>query len=199
MKYNFIEIGNLIRTLRKQSKRNQDEFIEALNEQGVSIGRNRLSGIENGNSEDFSLDFLLATCKIFNCDIGYLLGEYKERFSGNHELCLATGLSEETLIKLRGESKFRMDLFNQIVIDEKFWAIIDTFSKAITNRNFLEPNGDYIATAFLSKYNNENIPKIYRDALLVVGGSGFAPAYKQKICEDATALFNKITNSAENQ
>jgi len=44
------------------------------------IGRNTLSNIANGNlsPEKFTMPLLIAICKIFNCDIGYLLGEYDE-------------------------------------------------------------------------------------------------------------------------
>lgn len=101
MKYNFGEIGNRIRILRKTSGKNQDDFIETLNNYGINIGRNRLSLIENGDRNHFSLDILLAVCEIFNCDMGYLLGEYNEKTRELHEISAITGLSETAIKKLQ--------------------------------------------------------------------------------------------------
>ncbi len=101
MRYNFAEIGERIRLLRKSSGMNQDCFIEALNDRGVKVGRNRISCIENGERKHFSLAILLETCEIFGCDMGYLLGEYKERTRELREISNITGLSEASIIKLQ--------------------------------------------------------------------------------------------------
>ena len=73
MEYNFKETGKRIRELRKNKGWNQDDLAEKL-----GISRNTLSAVENGKKEKFTLDILLSCCELFQCDIGYLLGEYEE-------------------------------------------------------------------------------------------------------------------------
>lgn len=75
MKYNYREIGDRIRTERKKKYRNQDDFLEALKEKNVSIGRNTLSRIECGEVHDIKFSVLLAMCELFECDICFLLGD----------------------------------------------------------------------------------------------------------------------------
>ena len=72
MEYNFKEIGNRIREMRKSKNWSQEDFASDI----LHISRNTLSAIENGKQEKFTLDILLSCCSIFSCDIGYLLGEY---------------------------------------------------------------------------------------------------------------------------
>ena len=54
MKYNFQEIGERIRKLRKEKYKNQEDFGDALREMDVPISRNTISGIENGVEGKFS-------------------------------------------------------------------------------------------------------------------------------------------------
>ena len=95
MNYNYIEIGERIARERKRLKMNQDDFIYALSLSGVHIGRKRLSKIENGNKEEFDFHFLISACELFNCDMGYLLGEYDEKIKEVHDICEYTSLSEK--------------------------------------------------------------------------------------------------------
>lgn len=74
--YNFYDIGNRIVDFRKGKGWSQERFIEEIENHGVAISRNTVSAIENGCEKKFTLELLLACCKIFDCDIGYLLGEY---------------------------------------------------------------------------------------------------------------------------
>lgn len=101
MEYNFSAIGNRIRTMRNQRHWGQERFIEELNNKGLPIGRNKISAIENGVRQQFTLDFLLTCCEIFECDIGYLLGEYDECKTLNHQFIHnELGLSEQSIQSL---------------------------------------------------------------------------------------------------
>lgn len=136
-RYKFNEIGERIRELRKAARMNQEQFIEKLNDYDVKIARNRLSGIENGVRESFSLDLLLAACEIFKCDMGYLLGEYSERNRDNHEICEYTGLSEcaiETIKELKEKSDSRAwsDLLSCIIADVDFPYLLGVIESYIT-------------------------------------------------------------------
>lgn len=102
-KYQFFSTGEKIRELRKRNPdtKSQEAFIDVLKEQyDFSISRNTLSRIENGDITAFSLDFLLCVSDLFNCDIGYLLGEYNEATAVANKICEITGLSEKAVSNL---------------------------------------------------------------------------------------------------
>ena len=102
MRYNFSDIGQRIRELRVKKKWSQETFIEKLNDKGLRISRNTISAVENGEGSKFSLDFLLACCKLFDCDISYLLCEYDEcQTKDNQFIHEATGLSEYAINQLK--------------------------------------------------------------------------------------------------
>ena len=104
MKYNIMEIGSRIREERKKLGVNQTQFIEMLAERDVSICRNTLSDMENGKCADcLRIDFLVACCNIFNCDMGYILHDdtYTCRTRETSEICNATGLAPEAIKTLR--------------------------------------------------------------------------------------------------
>lgn len=103
--YSFEAIGKQIAKERKQRKISQDGFIELLNQRGISIGRNRLSAIENGKDSSFSLNELFSICDIFQCDAGFLLGEYEEKTQDKHFIHQQTGLTETAIDFLRPHSQ----------------------------------------------------------------------------------------------
>ena len=125
MKYNFTNIGNRIRDLRKSKKYSQDAFIEKLSEHGLKISRNTLSSIENGVESAYTFAFLKTISEIYNCDIGYILGEYEEKTQEIHQICANTGLSEKAtnvIMQYHKENDFswEMDLFNSMVENQNF-------------------------------------------------------------------------------
>lgn len=96
--YNYEMIGKRIKEERERRHISQDGFIEMLGKRNIPIGRNRLSSIENGKcAEKMELEKLVAICDIFQCDIGYLLGEYKEQTQDKHFICQQTGLTETAI------------------------------------------------------------------------------------------------------
>ena len=96
-KYNIEAIGKRVAEERKRRRISQDRFIELLNERGISISRNRVSAIENGKDRNFSLNELFAVCDIFQCDAGFLLGEYTEKTQDKHFIHQQTGLTEAAI------------------------------------------------------------------------------------------------------
>ena len=129
MEYKFYEIGERVRNLRKNQGQSQSEFIGMLKDKyNVSISRNRLSSIENGNQKDFSLEFLLAVCQEYDCNMGFLFGEYQEKTYNNHFICNSTGLTEETIHKLEFEKdNCRIEQFNKFILEPNFWEILNYF------------------------------------------------------------------------
>lgn len=129
MKYNFQEIGERIRKLRKGKYKNQEDFGDALREMDVPISRNTISGIENGVEGKFSLDLLLACCKLFNCDIGYLLGEYGDCKTRDEQFILdETGLSAQSVERLLSKFSTPQNVFlDALISSESFFEIDDLF------------------------------------------------------------------------
>lgn len=98
MNYNFVEIGQRIRQERKKARISQESLCAE-----IGISRNTLSDYESGknfNITNMSLETLLNLCRVFKCDVGYLLGEYKERRHTAAEICSAMEISEGAANKL---------------------------------------------------------------------------------------------------
>ena len=104
LKYNYIEIGNRIRSERNKLKLSQENLIHAIKSKGKpTCGRNILSGLENGDESAFngiSLDKMLALCEEFNCSLSYLLGEYSCKNYDTEFIHQTIGLSEDAVTYL---------------------------------------------------------------------------------------------------
>lgn len=118
MRYNYKEIGERIKRIRKEHKLSHQDCLRKLQ---ISMNRRRLSEIEKGNDMYFSFDFLLKFSEYFNCDIGYILCEYDETTQEKHQICSATGLSEQAIDNLK--------------IYKKYPDIIDFIDTIIANPN----------------------------------------------------------------
>ncbi len=103
MKYNFKEIGNRIRAFRQSKGWSQNEFIAQLNQKCyLSISRNTISKIEGGNRDNFTLELLLSVCELFNCDMGYILGEYGDCNTRDAQFIYeSTGINGENVGRLQ--------------------------------------------------------------------------------------------------
>lgn len=94
MEYNMKKIGERIHKLRKEKPNmTMEELASAVG----GITRQTVSKWEKGEGE-ITINDLVKLCKIFNCDMGYLLCEYDECKTRDlqyiHDV---TGLSEETI------------------------------------------------------------------------------------------------------
>ena len=105
MEYNYYEIGARIRSERiRCGYSNQDTLIEDLKDIGVSVGRNTISALENGEmGKNVPLKLLLGLCDLFDCEIGYLLCEKGYEHSHTRETAdigSVTGLTEPAIKQL---------------------------------------------------------------------------------------------------
>lgn len=101
MEYNYKIIGKRISSLRKARKMSQRDLIVRLEKDYfISIGRNTLSALETGNPVSQKIDLLLALCDIFNCELGYLLGEYDLPTGRETDIANETGLSPDSVRKM---------------------------------------------------------------------------------------------------
>ena len=125
MEYNYQEIGDRIREKRKELHYNQDEFLEILKENGIHISRNTLSKIESGilPPEKFSISLLTTMCELFNCDIGYLLGEYTQRTRKEKVIQEEIHLSDKAI------SNIKEHMFNSI----KKAPVFDPFASELND------------------------------------------------------------------
>ena len=138
MEYNYSEIGERIRCERKKLGYNQEEFISKLE---INIGRNTLSKIENGNlpPQKFTMPLLIAMCKLFKCDIGYLLGEYDASTRNDKIIQEEIGLSGKSI------SNIKINMFNSITkkpvynpfVSELNDLLSDTSSKTPTQETYI--------------------------------------------------------------
>ena len=123
MEYSFSEIAQRIVHYRKERKMSQERFIEELANQGVRIARNRLSNIENGESKAFDLNFILACCKIFDTDLGHLMGEYNEKTLDNNFVCTITGLSEDAVSTITALQCG--DILSALIVQPEFAEVVE--------------------------------------------------------------------------
>lgn len=97
MKYNIENIGRIILSERKRLDMTQEEL-------GVELG---ISGKQISNYEKGKLlpptDLLLKMADIFNCELGYFLGEesYKDRTKLNTAICEYLGLTDSAVEAFR--------------------------------------------------------------------------------------------------
>lgn len=96
MEYNWKAIGKRIKDERVKLSLSQDQLIEKI---GFS-SRQLLSRWERGTSTP-SLYDLLNLCKIFKCELGYLLCEYDCKTREKTDIHAVTGLSEKSIELLK--------------------------------------------------------------------------------------------------
>ena len=130
MRYNFKEIGERIRTLRKSRKWSQDDFVDQLKEKYLPITRKTISRIEQGDENKFTLPFLLAACEVFSCDMGYLLGEYGDCKTRDAQFIHdQTNLSELSISRISKEFGISENAFLEAVLSsDLFWELDYAFS-----------------------------------------------------------------------
>ena len=175
MEYYFSEIGKRIRDYRKKKKMSQDQFIEELSYRGVTIARNSLSKIENGKSEAFRLDFLLVCCKLFDTDLGHLMGEYNEKTLDNNFVCTITGLSEDAVSTITALQCG--DILSALIVQPEFAEVVEKIRRLQDNSqmDYLERH-DIVSAIFTNiKTGKGHIPvDDRRDSLRYRIGTLFA-------------------------
>lgn len=103
-----LTMGKRIREAREALNLSRAKFADKLNdcENRPTINNEpnlmtfeRLKQWEYGNNP-VELEWIPAICKVLNCDVGYLFGEYKEKKRESSDACTTTGLSEESIVQL---------------------------------------------------------------------------------------------------
>ena len=97
-KYDSTKTGKRIKDCRKDICKSQDEFLRKFAGK-LNISRSTLSKWENGEGE-LTVWELLELCNIFDCDSGFLLGEYDEKKGVVSNIRAEIGLPEDAIITL---------------------------------------------------------------------------------------------------
>ena len=92
-------VGSKIKSCRREKDWTQDELAEK-----VACVRQTISKWENGQL-NFTVDELVRLCNVFDCDMGYLLGEYETKKHVAADIQKETGLSESAIEILRDNQK----------------------------------------------------------------------------------------------
>ena len=98
MKYDQCIIATRIKTERKAAKLSMERLAELIN-----VNRNTMTAWERQDESGRipPLDDLLQMCELFQCELGYLLGEYDCKTRVDTDIKAETGLIEPTIRYLR--------------------------------------------------------------------------------------------------
>lgn len=131
MNYKSEVIGKMIRAERKNRGISQDKLGEKIGVTGKQI-----SNYEHGNPIP-PMDILLKICEIFDCQLGYILGEkdYSQRTKLKTIICKKTGLNSEALnaiVRITGSER---ECINWGYESEKYGRIINNL---FTSKGFFD-------------------------------------------------------------
>lgn len=153
-------IGSRIEEQRRNLSLTQEALSEAVSlilhpEDDKRVTRQLVARWENGESVP-KLQDSIALCKIFKCEIGYLIGDYDEPTRTQTDIKEATGLSSEAvqaLLRLKN-NKDKSDILSQILEHKSLNEFLDAVQSCAftisTNRYrpFLEEEDYLIANFF---------------------------------------------------
>ena len=126
MKIDYKKMGDRVLKLRKEKDYSQGKLSAILeDEYYINCSRQRISNIEHGNNNKIDLSLLEALSDIFNCDIGYLIGEIEERTQENKYICDRLNISEKAADNIKacchGENK---DIFNALCEHDNLFNVV---------------------------------------------------------------------------
>lgn len=182
--FNPIEIGGRIRKLRKENGLNQAQFAEALGMSSESRQSVRLW--ENGERLP-PLDALVKMCDLFNCEAGYLLGEFSLPTKEKTDVQKATGLSQKAIEKILVMKMEHPNIFpflDQIITHEEFYYLVLGLSSSI---RYLRPYPD---TIFAEA--SELAREISKNGFAVLPPEDAAVYWLQQSCDTWKRIVNDI-------
>jgi len=138
MKYNHEITGQIIKRERNAAGKSQSELCSDLKENyNFHITRKTLSAIENGKYYSYNCDLLYSLCEIFNCEMGYLLGEYECKTGRNTDIKKETGLNESAIEKLSkmqfiNNANGLSDILNLLINHQNFGYLLSALGNNST-------------------------------------------------------------------
>ena len=190
MNYILKNIGKRLKEERKASGfKSQDALAEYLAKNNYrSFKRQTIAKWENGE-ECPPLDVLLTLCKLYKCELGYLLCEYDCKEKENTDIQKITGLSEDAINKLK--------IFRSLNDEPTLFIINEILSKherlldAITDFIFFPDN---VQTDYhLETKTGRIVPK--ENFVFPISNSGFTMSIaNQNIPLNSDTLRNALLN-----
>lgn len=134
MEYKSEEIGKLIKAERKKRNLSQEELGEKLNITGKQI-----SNYEHGKPMP-PMEVLLKICKIFDCELGYILGEkdYSQGTKLKTIISNETGLNIEAINAITQITGTERSCINWGYESEKYRRILSNLLITKEFSNFIE-------------------------------------------------------------
>lgn len=122
--YDIHYIMKRIKQARKDAGLTQEKLAEKM-----YCKRETIAQWERGQYTP-SIDALVRLCDILQCDLGYMLGEYEQKQRETSDACKVTGLSEAVIERFRREEgALRKKQLEEILLDDRFWEILNCFCK----------------------------------------------------------------------
>ena len=130
-----------------------------------------------------SADIVFMLANYFDVSTDYLLGisDIPTQETELKAVCEYTGLSQKAIDILSAKDHLYIKpTLSKVLESEEFWFVIYSFTNAIINKDFLNPNADYVIDSLQTKIKEDKIPEIYRKSLSLIGQKGLASIYKQE-------------------
>ena len=217
MNYNYKEIGKRIKSERKLLGKSQEELSGDL-----KVKRSTVGSWENGKTLP-SLQTMINMCKMFNCEMGYLLCEegYEEKTRKITDICRETGLSAEAVNLLMEYKKngidFPKNFINEFLLNENLQQellnVENTFSTLSTllfleddieigEKAYIEANRMYSYSISESssrgeKNTREIAKSIFDSGILSIGKDELTEKYFEYIVKqwEERGIIKKETNT----
>lgn len=136
MQYDWKKIGERLKSEREALKLSMDELASEIH-----TTRQTISKWEKGTSVEITLNMLLELCRVFDCELGYLLCEYDCKTRAATDISQQTGLSEEAVKNL--------------------CSLNDT-AKEKTSKDYYHFSCAYLPVSEIIKNNNDEVTHIGR-------------------------------------
>ena len=173
MTYNQVKTGKRLKEARKNLGYSLEKVAELCGIQQYQT----VSSWENGNSTP-SIEKLIKLADLYDCEIGYLIGEYDCKRRTIDSVEKITGLSEKAVESLERDNFFKKERITTI--------------NHIVEFN----NGDIIT--LISKYLNHNYNGIVKVGELEIDGNTVADTLLLEITSELRTLRNKVQGGAHN-
>ena len=148
--YDLKTIGERIKNARKTAKLTQEDLANEL-----SVRRDRISKFESGKDKLLNLSHLIKLSELFNCDVGYLLGEYDSQTAAVEKISEITGLSSKAIKTLRKETTGLFPIPKNYYPD--FGVVVDFLLCSETGKQFLHHLSDYLFDDVTLRYKGNEL------------------------------------------
>ena len=172
--YNPSEIGKRIKRCRKESHMTQAQLAEKL----FLRDRQTISAWEKGVSVP-SFESVLLMCGLFECEVGFLLGEYDTKRRATTDISEETGLSVEAVRNIQNRPDGKTVL-NGLLENKDFFDALDSITKILLLVS-IAPDDDakreqakmYVSSEWSNAISNFSIPFSLEDAKTMLYSSAW--------------------------